>query len=133
MSRSPRFRFVLLCLPLLAFALICALPHVSVRLSLILHGHPFARVIPKERLNVFEFVPTDNLRSRAIVFSERRAIGWIYQPTSGFPRFVPFSATPNFMDVGGFDPVFGYIFLLLWVDKWWLIGAYALLFGSWFA
>jgi hypothetical protein len=101
MSVRRTSRFVLLSTPLLLFALLFTLPLYSERLSLTFHGHPFARIVPKETLNVFEFVAMDHLRARAIVFSHGKAIGWIYQPMSGLPRFIHFSNTPNF-DIGDY-------------------------------
>jgi hypothetical protein len=96
-----------------------------------LHGHPFAHVVPKMRLNIFDFVRTDNLRCQAIVFSDgsdKNAFGWIYAPTSGFARFVPFSTPPSLSLPGGFDFVFDYLFFLLWVFKWeGLLGFYGLI------
>ena len=129
-AKSRTIRIALLSAPLLGFIFICALPRFCVRLSLIIYGHPCAQVVPKEKLNVFDFVPTDNFRSRAIVFSKGHAIGWVYQPMSGFARFVPFSAAPNFMDLGGFHWLFDYVVIVLSLFKWyWLMGAYVLLFG----
>jgi len=97
-----------------------------------MHGRPFARVVPKEKLDVLQFVSTDNLRSRAIVFSRKTAVGWIYQPMSGFARFVPFSGTSNFDDVGNFDPWFDYCLPVAWHWRWWLLLAQAFVLLLWF-
>src|SRR5438477_13081915 len=120
---SPRhtIRFVSLFVPLILFVLLLIAPYYSGRWSLILHGRPFARVVPKEKLNVFQFVSTDNLRSRAIVFSNGTAIGWIYQPMFGFARFVPFSSRPSFQDVGDSHPQFEDFLLIAWSFRWWLL------------
>ena len=92
-------RFAALLAPLLVFALVLASPYYSARLSLILHGRPFARVVSKENLDIFKFVSTDSLACRAIVFSNEKAVGWICLPsTGGFAAFVPFSAKPNLND-----------------------------------
>jgi hypothetical protein len=107
-------------------------PYYSGRWSLILHGYPFARVVPKEKLDVFQFVTTDSLRSRAIVFSDGTAVGWIYQPMSGFARFVPFSSRASFQDVGGSHPRFEDFLLIAWSFRWWLLAAQALLLSFWF-
>jgi len=132
LRRTRAWKFVLLCLPLLAFAFVCALPVTSVRLSLISQGHPFAHIVPKSRLNIFDYVPIDNFRNAGIVFadgSDKKAIGWVYQPMSGFARFVPFSTTPPTLSLSDdFDFIFDYVFFLLWVGKWlWLPGSYALI------
>ena len=132
MSLRRTIRFVPLFAPLMLFILLLIAPSYSGRWSLILHGRPFARVVPKEKLDVFQFVSADNLRSRAIVFSDGTAIGWIYQPTLGFARFVPFSDRPSFQDVGDFHPQFEDYLLIAWSFRWWLLTAQVLLlfFGS---
>lgn len=117
--------------PLVLFAFLFTLPFYSQRLSLALHGQSFARIVAKERLNVFELVPTDNVRSKAIVFSHGSAIGWIYQPLSGLARFVAFSGTPNF-EVNGFDTWFDLWFPLAWFWRWYLLPLQAVAFLLWF-
>jgi len=131
MSLRRAIRFVPLFLPLMLFILLLSSPNYSVRLSLIMHGRPFARVVPKEKLNVFQFVSTDSLRSRAIVFSDKIAVGWIYQPTGGFAFFVPFSAKPTF-EHGDFAPWFDYCLLFAWFWRWWLLAAQVVLLLLWF-
>src|SRR5712692_5846611 len=118
MSSRRTIQFVLLFAPLLAFILVLASPHYSSRLSLLLHGRPFARVVPKEKLNVFQFVSTDNIRCAAIVFSRERPVGWICQPMFGFARFVPFSGTPSLDDVH-FDPWADACAVITWSSRWW--------------
>ncbi|PYJ80517.1 MAG: hypothetical protein DME22_23985 [Verrucomicrobia bacterium] len=49
--------------------------------------------------------------------------GWIYQPTLGFARFVPFSDRPSFQDVGDFHPQFEDYLLIAWSFRWWLLAA----------
>ena len=131
MSLRRTIRFVPLFAPFMLFVLLLIAPHCSGRWSLILHGRPFARVVPKEKLDVFRFVSTDNLRSRAIVFSDGTAVGWIYQPMFGFARFVPFSGKPSFQDVGD-SPGFEDFLLVAWSFRWWLLAAQALLLFFWF-
>jgi hypothetical protein len=114
----------------LLFALLFTLPYCSQRLSLALHGHPFANIVAKERLNAFEFVATDNLRSRAIVFSHGKAIGWIYQPMMGLARFVSFSGTPNF-DVNGFDTWFDFCLPVAWFWRWYFLPIQAIVLLLW--
>jgi hypothetical protein len=115
--------------PLLLFALVVVTAQYSVRLSLIIHGHPFAEVVPKG-YDIFRFVPTDSLRCQAIVFSNGKAIDWIYQPTFDFARFVPFPKPPALGDPG-IDLWFDVFALIGWVFRWWLlvIQALILLFG----
>jgi hypothetical protein len=62
----------------------------------------------------------DNFRSTAIVFSRGQAVGWIYEPMSGFARFVPFSGRPSF-DNADMDPWFDGVAILLWFFRPWLI------------
>src|SRR5438105_10103729 len=96
MSLRRTFQFAALFAPLLLLALVFTSPYYSARLSLTLHGRPFARVVPKESLDIFKFVSTDSFACRAIVFSNERAVGWICLPsTGGFASFVPFSDKPN--------------------------------------
>jgi|SRR5436190_8100524 len=121
MSLRRTFRFVPLFVPLLLFILVLTSPYYSGRLSLILHGRPLGRIVPKEKLNVFQFVSTDNMRSRGIVFSDGKEVGWIYQPISGFARFVPFSAKPSFEVIPAFDPWFDFILTISWSFRWWLL------------
>jgi len=118
--------------PLVLFLLLLLAPHYSSRWSLILQGHPFARIVPKTQLDVFQFVSTDNLRSQAIVFSDQTAIGWIYQPMAGFAEFVPFSGQPSFDDVSVLHIGFTDFLLVAWSLRWWLIVAEVLLLFSWF-
>src|SRR5882724_5198704 len=109
MSLRRTFQFAALLAPLLLFALVLTSPYYSARLSMTLHGRPFARVVPKERLDVFKFVSMDNFACRAIVFSNDRAVGWICLPsTGGFASFVPFSDKPNFEDGVALDPWFDF-------------------------
>jgi hypothetical protein len=121
---------VSLLVPLVLFALLFTLPYYSQRLSVALHGHPFARIVAKERLNVFEFVATDSLRSKAIVFSHGSAIGWIYQPMMGLARFVSFSGTPDF-DVKGFDTCFDLWLPVAWYWRWCFLPLQAIVLLLW--
>jgi hypothetical protein len=121
MSLQRTIKFVAFFAPLLIFILATTSPFYSARLSLILHGHPFAHVVPREQLNVFQFVKTDNFACRAIVFSEGNAVGWICQSsTGGFPSFVPFSGQPNLDDVQDFNFRFDFLLVMAWVMRWWL-------------
>ncbi len=122
MSLRRTIRFVALLAPLLAFALVLMSPYYSARLSLILHGRPFARVVSKENLDIFKFVSTDNFACRAIVFSNEKAVGWICLPsTGGFAAFVPFSANPNLEDGVFADPWFDLPLIIAWSLRWWLL------------
>jgi len=131
MSLRRTIRFVSLFVPLTLFLLVLMAPYYSARWSLIIHGHPFARVVAKEKLDVFQFVSTDNLRSRAIVFSDGTAIGWIYQPMFGFARFVPFSGSSSFQDVGDSHPQFEDFLEVAWFFRWWLLAAQVVLLLFW--
>jgi hypothetical protein len=71
------------------FPLVLALPYYSVRLSLLLNGIPFARVVPKERLDIFRYVQTDGFDKQAVVFSGDEAEGLIVQPLGSPPYFEP--------------------------------------------
>lgn len=132
MSLRRTFRLVPLFAPLLLFALVLTSPYYSARLSLLLHGRPLARVVPKQRLDVFKFVSMDNFACRAIVFSNERAVGWICLPsTGGFASFVPFSDKPNFEDVA-FEPWFHFPLTISWVLRWWLLPAQGVILLLWF-
>ena len=116
------FRFVALLAPLLVFALVLVSPYYSARLSLILHGRPFARVVSKENLDIFKFVSTDSFACRAIVFSNEKAVGWIFQSsTGGFASFVPFSDNPNLEEGVTFNPWFDFPLMIGWSLRWWLL------------
>ena len=130
MSLRRTFRFVVLLAPLLAFALVLMSPY-SARLSLILHGRPFARIVPKEKLDIFKFVSTDSFQDRAIVFSDDKAVGWICLATlGGFASFVPFSDNPNVEDVP-FETWFQLPLMTAWMLRWWLLPAQIVILFLW--
>ncbi len=119
---SPRrtFQFAALLAPLFLCAFALTLPYSSARLSLIFHGHPFARVVPKEKLDIFQYVHTDNFAYKAVVFSGSKAVGIISQPTGDFAQFQPFS-DKNAVDDFYFDPWLGIPMLIAWTFRWWLL------------
>ncbi len=117
--------------PLLVFFLVITSPYYSARLSLILHGHSFARVVPKEKLNIFQFVKTDSLACRAIVFSDGKAVGWISETIGAFPSFVPFSGQPGLEDLPEYDVWFNVPLLLARSLGWWLIPAQVIILLIW--
>jgi hypothetical protein len=134
MSLKGKFRVIALFAPLLLFVLVLTLPYSSTRLSLIVHGHPFARVVPKEKLNIFDFVSTDNSACRAIVFSKEKAIGWICLPlTGGFAQFVPFSGRPDLGMDEAFNDWFQFQALMIipWIFRWWLLPIQAVILLLW--
>jgi hypothetical protein len=132
MSLRRTFRFVTLLAPLLVFALVLMLPFYSARLSLILQGHPFARVVSKKNLDVFKFMSTDSFACRAIVFSNEKAVGWICLPsTSGFAAFVPFSANPNLIGGVTSEPWFDFPLIIEWSLRWWLLPVQAVVLLLW--
>jgi hypothetical protein len=118
--------------PLLIFILVTTSPYYSARLSLILHGHPFAHVVPKEQLNIFQFVKIDNFACRAIVFSDGKAVGWICQSSlGGFPSFVPFSGQPSLEDAQDFNIRFNVPLGMAWMLRWWLFPAQLIVLLFW--
>src|SRR6266853_5894481 len=129
MSFRRIFRFATLLGPLLFFVLALTSPYYSARLSLILHGRPFAHVVSKESLDIFKFVSTDSFACRAIVFSNEKAVGWIcLLSTGGFASFVPFSDKRN---LEGGDPWFDVPLLIAWSLCWWLLPAQVVLLLLW--
>lgn len=131
MSLRRTIRLVSFFTPLVLFVLLLLAPRYSARWSMVLQGHPFARVVPKAQLDIFQYVSTDHLRSRALVFSGGAPIGWIYQPMSGFARFVPFSHPPIDPYMGAFNVGFVDYLLVAWSLRWWLLFLQALLFLFW--
>jgi hypothetical protein len=120
------FEFSVIIIIVLVIVLGFTMPYYSIRLSLITNGHPFAEVIAKEKIqradggwqtNIFQHEPMNNLRAGAVAFAKGKAIGWIYYPLSGIPRFVPFGYPPN-LDWMGFDPIYDIGFILLYVARW---------------
>src|ERR1043166_2947936 len=111
------FRFIPLFLPVIGFLLIAASPHCAGRLSLMLHGLPFARVTKDEVLN---YVHTDSMRNAGIVISDGAAVGWIYQPMFGFARFVRFNGTPN-LDPPDNSLWLDFFLVRIWHLRWWLL------------
>ena len=81
----------LLFAPLLAFPLVFSLPYCSARLSLLLHGLPFARAVPKKNLDIFRYVQTDGFHIQAVVFSRDKAVGVVVQPLGSPAYFEPIS------------------------------------------
>jgi hypothetical protein len=132
MSLRLAFRFVAFLVPLPVFALVLTSPYYSARLSLILHGRPFARVVSKEKLDIFKFVSPDGFACRAIVFSNDKAVGWICLPsTAGFASFVPFSDNPNLEGGAAFDPWFDFPLMIAWLLRWWLLPAQVVILPLW--
>lgn len=89
----------------------------SERFSLIVSGYPFARIVEKEDLNIFDYVDTGSLRSKAIVFSNDTPIGWIYQGISGPPYFIEFEEGKKF-DFNGFRVGFDVFLTLTYLAIW---------------
>ena len=58
MSLKSAFRFVAILVPSLLFVFVLTLPYSSARLSLILQGHPFARVVPLRRFTSWNDIAT---------------------------------------------------------------------------
>jgi hypothetical protein len=101
------------------FAIALTLPYSSARLSLILHGHPFAHVVPKEKLDIFQFVKMDSFSYKAVVFSDGKPVGMIDQPNGAFASYDPFPLQP--------DSVYDDFAMLLWVLRWFLLPVQAVL------
>lgn len=131
MSPPRPIRFVLLFAPLLMFALVLALPRSSARLSLLVNGLPFARVVPKEKLDIFQYVQTDNSAYEAVVFSGGKAVGLIVQPHFSCAYFGPFHGQAN--SVVGEPPPFGFTMAILiaWSWRWFLLPMQAVLLLLW--
>lgn len=130
MSLARTFRFVALVAPLLLFALVLTLPYHSARLSLILHGYPFARVVPKEKLDIFQYVQTDSFSYKAVVFSDGKAVGMIDQPTGAFACFVSLAQANVDVD-DGFPMMFNALLSIAWFLRWWLLPAQVVLLLLW--
>ena len=130
MSVRALARWVLFFMPLLLFVVAVALPYDSARLTLIMHGHPFARVVATDKLDIFRYVDMDSFACRAIVFSGDEAIGWIEQSSlGGFPMYVPFTV-PRKLD--GFPSVWPEIcFIELWITRWWFLAGQAVVLVFW--
>jgi len=131
MSSRRAIRLALLFLPLLVFGLAWGIPYYSARLSLMLHGLPFAHVVPKENLDVFQFVKTDSMASRGIVFSGGKAVGWICEPWGSFASYVAFSDQPSFEDIEPYDFWFNVPLLIAWSLRWWLLLIQAVILLWW--
>lgn len=129
MSLRRTFRFVALLAPLLIFALVFTLPYHTARLSLILHGYPFARVVPKEKLDIFQYVQTDNFSFKAVVFSDGKAVGVIEQPMGAFAYFESLSQA-NSKD--GFPMLFNWLMIVVWILRWLLLPVQVFLLFLWF-
>jgi hypothetical protein len=130
MSFQRTIRIVLIFAPLLLFPLVLALPHYSARLSLILNGHPFARVVPKEKLDVSQYVQFDDFGFKSVVFSSGKAVGLIDQPFLNLAHFESFPIQENSVDVG-FPMWFYALLCIAWFLRWWLLPIQAILLLLW--
>jgi hypothetical protein len=89
-------RIVLVVAPLVLFTLVFVLLFFySARLSLIVHGYPFAHVVRREKLDIFQYMETDNLRYQAVAFSGGNPVGVIVHPFGAIAYFEPFSSQSN--------------------------------------
>jgi hypothetical protein len=131
MASRRTIKRALLFIPLLAFVLADCIPYYSARLSLMLHGLPFARVVPKENRDPFQWVKTDSFASKGIVFSGRQAVGWICQPAGSFASYVPFSAQPSLTRLGNSTFRFNVPLLIAWSARWWLVPVQAITLLLW--
>jgi hypothetical protein len=120
MSLKRIFKFVALLTPLIIFVMLLTLPYYSARLSLMRQGLPFARVVPKEKLDIFQYVQTDSFAYQAIVFSDSKAVGIISQPLGSFAQFEWFTDKHN-IDDKGFASWFELVPVIVWSLRWWLI------------
>ena len=132
MSFRNQMRTAIIFAPLALFVLAVGAPIYSARMSLSLHGHPFARIVPKDQIDVFHYVDMDSFECSAIVLSGDVAVGWIDSPEmSGFPRFVPFSGRRSFDDQAFDAGFFEWALPTAWFFRWWLLAAQAILFIAW--
>jgi len=89
---------MLLLTPLLAVILWFICDYCFVELGLIANGYPFARIVPKQQIghHIFDYVATDCFQAEALVFSNDKAVGWIYHGMTGTVQYVPFNGTRRF-------------------------------------
>jgi hypothetical protein len=109
-----RWRILLSITPGLLLLLVYLLPLYSDRLSLILAGYPFARIIPREKLADPTTYPGYTMRTEAIVFFHGNPIGWIHQNIIGLPQFEAYA--PNSSD--GFNTL--KVSRFLNIERFWL-------------
>ena len=93
---------------------------------MILHGHPFARVVAKEKLDIFQFVQTDSMSYKAVVFSGGKPVGMIDQPIGAIACFEPFPSQTNFWDYG-FPTLFNALSIMAWSLRWFLLPVQAVI------
>jgi hypothetical protein len=87
---------------------------------MILRGYPFARVVPKETLDVSHYVQFDDFGFRSVVFSGDKAVGIIDQPTFDLAHFESFPIQEKAVDVGFPMWLYG-LFCIGWFLRWWLL------------
>ncbi len=124
-----RFSMALLFTPLMLFPLASALPYCSARLSLVLNGLPFARVVPKESVDIFHYVETDSFAYQAVVYSGGKAVGMIEQPSGSPAYYQPFGQSRRSADR---EISFGLSVLAVWYWRWLLLPLQAILLLFWF-
>ena len=125
--------FILFALPPAIFALVSILPIASARLSLILHGKPFAKIEYKNESSDLPNSRMTGWTSRmATVYSKETPIGYIFRPSdSSFPHFKAFSDNTEeglHLDI---DIWFDFVFPLVWNGRWGIFGAQILVIVIW--
>lgn len=124
-------RFLGLSIPTILFLFALTIPQSSARLSLILHGYPFARVVSKDQLDIFKYVEIDSFAYRGVVFSGDKPVGLISHPKGTVASFEPFGrefGSPEDMDAHLW---FELPLVLLWSVKWWLLAVQAIVVLYW--
>ena len=87
---------------------------------MILRGYPFARVVPKEKLDVSQYVQFDDFGFKSVVFSGGKAVGLIDQPNFDLAHFKSFPIQEDSVDEG--FPTWLYsLILITWYFRWWLL------------
>lgn len=117
--------FTLFALPPVIFALVSILPIASPRLSLILHGKPFANIDYRSESNDLPNSRITGWTSRmATVTSKGTPIGYIFHPSgSSFPHFMAFSDNTEERLHLDIDIWFDFVFPLVWSGRWGILGA----------
>ena len=131
MALPRTIRTILIFVPLLLFLLVLSLPYSSARLSLLAKGFPFAHVVAKDSLNIFQYVHTDGFANRAVVFSNGKAVGLIVEPLGAFAYFEPFALHANSGDTAIHDSWLNSLLLVTWSLRWFLLPIQAILVLLW--
>jgi len=77
--------------------------------------------MPKEKLDIFNYVQTDSFAYQSVVFSNGKAVGIIEQPSGSCAYFEPISQQPKSIDDSLPPSKFIAVVVIAWYLRWFLL------------